>query len=32
MIGAAGFFAYQKGIKADLNLNAKANCALGENI
>ena len=32
MIGAAGFFAYQKGIKADLNLNAKANCELGENI
>ena len=32
MIGAAGFFAYQKGIKADLNLNAKANCVLGENI
>ena len=32
MIGTAGFFAYQKGIKADLNLNAKANCALGENI
>ena len=32
MIGTAGFFAYQKGIKADLNLNAKANCELGENI
>ena len=28
MIGAAGFFAYQKGIVADLNLNAKANCNL----
>ena len=28
MIGAAGFFAYQKGIIADLNLNAKANCNL----
>ncbi len=28
MIGAAGFFAYQKGIRADLNLNAKANCNL----
>ena len=30
MIGAAGFFAYQKGIVADLNLNAKANCDLEE--
>ena len=26
MIGAAGYYAYQKGIIADLNLNAKANC------
>lgn len=30
MIGAAGFFAYQKGILANLNLNAKANCNLEE--
>lgn len=29
MIGAAGFYAYQEGIVADLNLNAKANCELG---
>ncbi len=28
MIGAAGYYAYQKGIIADLNLNAKANCNL----
>lgn len=32
MIGAAGYYAYQKGIIADINLNAKANCELGENI
>ena len=32
MIGAAGYFAYHKGIIADLNLNAKANCELGDNI
>ncbi len=30
MIGAAGYFAYQKGIVADLNLNAKANCSLND--
>lgn len=30
MIGAAGFYAYQKGIVADLNLNAKANCDLND--
>ncbi len=28
MIGAAGYFAYKKGIRADLNLNAQANCNL----
>lgn len=28
MIGAAAYYAYKKGIKADLNLNAKANCNL----
>ena len=32
MIGAAGYYAYQKGIVSDINLNAKANCELGENI
>lgn len=32
MIGAAGYYAYQKGIIADINLNAKANCELGDNI
>ena len=32
MIGAAGYYAYQKGIVGDINLNAKANCELGENI
>lgn len=29
MIGAAGYYAYQEDIIADLNLNAKANCDLG---
>lgn len=29
MIGAAGYYAYQEDIVADLNLNAKANCDLG---
>ena len=30
MIGAAGYYAYQKGITADLSLNAKANCNLND--
>lgn len=30
MIGVAGYYAYKLGIRADLNLNAKATCELGE--
>lgn len=30
MIGAAGYYAYKLGIRADINLNAKATCKLGE--
>ena len=32
MIGAAGYYAYKLGITADINLNAKATCKLGETI